>query len=92
MVTKASEPGLNTVELIASGIVQLIINTPLGQQAHEDQAAMRAAAIRHNVLLISTMSAAQAVVSGIKALRKKELRVRSLQHHHAGSVSPSLHS
>ncbi len=92
LVTKASEPGLNTVRLISSGTVQLIINTPLGQRAHEDQTAMRAAAIRHNILLISTMSAAQAAVSGIKALRKKELRVRSLQQHHAVSVSPSLHS
>jgi carbamoyl-phosphate synthase large subunit len=70
-VTKASEPGLNTVRLISSGTVGLIINTPLGQRAHEDQAAMRAAAIRHNILLISTMSAAQAAVSGIKALRKR---------------------
>ncbi|MCB8928844.1 MAG: carbamoyl-phosphate synthase large subunit [Ardenticatenaceae bacterium] len=92
LVPKASEPGLNTVRLISSGGVQLIINTPLGQQAHEDQAALRAAAIRHNILLISTMSAAQAAVSGIKALRKKELRVRSLQQHHAASASPSLHS
>ena len=92
VVTKASEPGLNTVRLIASGAVQLIINTPLGQQAHEDQAALRSTAIQHNILLISTMSAAQAAVSGIKALRKKELRVRSLQVHHAGSASFSLHS
>ena len=92
MVTKASESGLNTVQLISSGAVQLIINTPLGQQAHEDQAAMRATAIQHNILLISTMSAAQAAVSGIKALRKKELRVRSLQQHHASSDSFSLHS
>ncbi|MCA9919522.1 MAG: carbamoyl-phosphate synthase large subunit, partial [Anaerolineales bacterium] len=94
MVTKASEPGLNTVRLISSGAVQLIINTPLGPQAHKDQAALRSAAIRYNVLLISTMSAAQAAVSGIKALRQKDLRVRSLQVHHAGSVSSSssLHS
>jgi carbamoyl-phosphate synthase large subunit len=92
MVTKASEPGLNTVQLIASGAVQLIINTPLGQQAFEDQAAMRGTAIQHNILLISTMSAAQAAVSGIKALRRKELRVRSLQRHHAKSASDSVHS
>ena len=51
MVTKASEPGLNTVQLIASGAVHLIINTPLGQQAHEDQAALRATAIQHNIYL-----------------------------------------
>ena len=68
--------------LIEEGAVQLIINTPLGQTAHADQAAMYAAAIRHRVPLITTMSAAQAAVGGIKALREKALRVRSLQEHH----------
>jgi len=33
-------------------------------------------------LLISTLSAAQAAVNGIRALRQKELKVRSLQAHH----------
>ncbi|MCP5099863.1 MAG: carbamoyl phosphate synthase large subunit, partial [Chloroflexi bacterium] len=89
-VLKASEsPQQDTVHLIASGKVKLIINTPLGQQAHEDQVAMRAAAIRHNVPLITTMSAAQAAVNGIRALRKKELQVRSLQTHHEANSSSS---
>ncbi|MDT8305314.1 MAG: carbamoyl-phosphate synthase large subunit [Anaerolineae bacterium] len=80
---KASEPGENTVALITSGAVDLVINTPLGQQAHADQTAMRAAAVRHNVPLISTLSAAQAAINGIRALRERELAVRSLQQHHA---------
>lgn len=83
LVLKASEPGRNTVRLIEADKVQLIINTPLGQQAYEDQAAMRQAAIRHNIPIISTLSAAQAAVNGIQALRQKELKVRSLQVHHA---------
>jgi carbamoyl-phosphate synthase large subunit len=32
--------------------------------------------------LITTLSAAAAAVNGIRALRQKELRVRSLQEHH----------
>jgi carbamoyl-phosphate synthase large subunit len=94
-VLKASEsPNKDTVDLIASGTVSLVINTPLGQQAHEDQVAMRAAAIRHNVPLITTMSAAQAAVNGIRALRQKELKVRSLQKHYEATISSSswLHS
>jgi carbamoyl-phosphate synthase large subunit len=82
-VPKASQPGPNTVDLITSGEIDLIVNTPLGQQAHADQTAMRAAAIGHQVPLISTLSAAQAAVNGIRALREKELAVRSLQRHHA---------
>lgn len=92
MVKKAAERGLNTVQLIASGMVQLVINTPLGQQAHQDPAAMQSTAIQHNVFLITTISAAQAAVSGIKALQKKDLRVRSLQQHHAGGVASTPHS
>jgi carbamoyl-phosphate synthase large subunit len=81
-VAKAFQPGQTTVDLIASGVVNLIINTPLGQQAHADQTAMRSAAIQHDVLLISTLSAAQAAVNGKRALRQKGLQVRSLQAHH----------
>lgn len=93
-VQKANAAEDNTVELIASGKVSLVINTPLGPQAHKDQAAMRAAAIRHNVPLITTMSAAQAAVNGIRALRQKELKVRSLQTHHgrASEVSSASSS
>jgi carbamoyl-phosphate synthase large subunit len=80
---KASEPGTNnTVELISGGQIDLVINTPLGQQAYADQAAMRAAAIQHSVPLITTLSAAQAAVNGIQIMRQKELKVRSLQAHH----------
>jgi carbamoyl-phosphate synthase large subunit len=82
-VAKASEPGLTTVRLIKEGLVGLVLNTPLGQRAYADQAAMYQAAIQHNVPLITTLSAAQAAVNGIQALRKKELSVRSLQAHHA---------
>jgi carbamoyl-phosphate synthase large subunit len=81
-VAKASEPGLTTVRLIKEGMVGLVLNTPLGQRAYADQAAMYQAAIQHNVPLITTLSAAQAAVNGIQALRKKELTVRSLQTHH----------
>jgi carbamoyl-phosphate synthase large subunit len=81
-VPKAGEGGADTVTLIKSGAIGLVINTPLGERAYADQAAMRAAAIQFKVPLISTLSAAQAAVNGIRALREKELSVRSLQVHH----------
>jgi len=81
-VAKAGQAGTTTVDLITSGAVQLVINTPLGQQARDDQQAMYAAAIAHRVPLITTLSAAQAAVGGIRALRARDLRVRPLQEHH----------
>lgn len=68
--------------MVEAGELQLIINTPLGQRAYDDSGAMRVAAIRHNIPLLTTLSAAQAAVNGIRALRQKELKVRSLQAHH----------
>jgi carbamoyl-phosphate synthase large subunit len=84
-VAKASDPsaaGHTTVELIGSGKIHLIINTPLGQQSQVDGQALRAAAIRHRVPLLTTLSAAQAAVNGIRALQQEELSVNSLQAHH----------
>jgi len=79
---KAGREGRTTVDLISDGAIGLVINTPLGSQAYADQAAMYAAAVRHGVPLLTTTSAAQAAVAGIKALRGWELKVRALQDHH----------
>ena len=84
VINKASETAeSNTVKLIKSGDVQLVINTPLGQRAYGDGELLRRAAIEQDVLILTTMSAAQAAVSGIRALRQKGLSVRSLQAHYA---------
>jgi hypothetical protein len=39
--------------------------------------------VRHDIPLTTTLSAAQAAVNGIKALRKEALTVRSLQEIYA---------
>jgi carbamoyl-phosphate synthase large subunit len=44
---------------------------------------MRAAAVMRNIPLLTTLSAAAAAVSGIQALKTKDLTVCSLQAHHA---------
>ncbi len=77
-----SEGGRHIVDRIRAGEVDLIINTPLGSAAHADGIAIRTAAIRYGVPLMTTLSAAQAAVNGIRALQERQLRVRSLQAHH----------
>jgi carbamoyl-phosphate synthase large subunit len=71
-------PG-NVLHLVKNGIVQLIVNTPLGQGAYDDNRAMRMNAVLHNVPMMTTLSAATAAVQGIRALRADGLDVRSLQ-------------
>src|SRR5581483_614706 len=81
-IRKVSEGTPNVVDAIREGKIQLIINTPLGGQAHDDGMALRSAAHVHRVPITTTLSAAQATVQGIRALREKPLKVRSLQTHH----------
>ena len=85
VVPKTNRGPEDTVTLISNGTVGMVINTPLGQGTYEDQEAMRSAAIRHKVPLLSTLSAASAAINGIKLLKRSELDVRSLQDHHGVS-------
>ncbi len=82
VVNKVSEGSPHIVDLIEQGEIHLILNTPLGRRSHDDTQDVRAAAIRYNVPLLTTLSAAAAAVNGIMALQGKELKVRSLQAHH----------
>ncbi len=81
---RAARPTANTRRWTRSrdGKFALIINTPLGKSSREDGVRIRALATRMEVPLITTLSAAQAAVNGIQALRQKELSVRSLQEHY----------
>ncbi|MHB2019919.1 MAG: carbamoyl-phosphate synthase large subunit [Candidatus Xenobia bacterium] len=82
-VNKVSDGSPHIVDLIADGRIDLIINTPYGQTAHGDGSHLRMAAVRHNVPLLTTLSAASAAIRGITALRKSALEVQSLQEHYA---------
>ena len=76
------EGGYSTLDAMREGKVHLIINTPLGPKSRDDGARIRGLATRLEIPLITTLSAAQAAVNGIRAMRQKELRVRSLQEHY----------
>ena len=80
-VNKFSAGSPHTVDLIRDAKVQLVLNTPFGPDTHSDGAEIRAAAIAMDIPLLTTLSAAAAAVSAIQALRRKELRYRSLQSH-----------
>ncbi len=81
-INKMADGSPHTVDLIRSGEVQLILNTPLGPNAHFDGAEIRAAATLMDIPLLTTLSAAAAAVSAIQAANKDKLRYRSLQNHY----------
>ncbi len=84
-VNKVSEGPPHVVDYIRRGEVDLILNTPLGRDAYADGVQIRQAAVRHGIPLLTTLSAAAAAVQGIRALRERELEVRSLQEHYRRS-------
>lgn len=81
-INKVSQGSPHIVDAIEKGEISLIINTPLGGRAHSDGAKLRQTAVRWGVPLITTLSAAQAAINGIRAMHEHSLRVRSLQEHY----------
>ena len=70
------------VDLIKSGQVDLVLNTPLGKDSFFDESAIRRAAVQYNVPCITTLSGGAAVASGISALQRNRRDVRALQDYH----------
>ena len=71
-----------TLDAMRNGKIDLIINTPLGPNSRSDGQKIRTLATRMEIPLITTLSAAQAAVSGIRAVMAAELNVLSLQEHY----------
>ncbi len=89
-VYKVNEGRPNVVDLIKTGKIQLILNTPLGRKSFYDERAIRRAAIRHQIPCITTIEGATAAVSGVEALQQHSIEVRSLQDMHERFPMPEL--
>ena len=67
------------VELIGSGIIDLVINTPVGRGTRQDGWSIRTAAIQRSVPCITTSAGFAAAVAGIDALQRGGLTVKPMQ-------------
>ena len=67
------------VELLNSGDVDLVINTPVGRGTRADGWAIRTAAVQRSIPCITTTAGFSAAVEGIKALQRGELHVSPIQ-------------
>jgi carbamoyl-phosphate synthase large subunit len=77
------EVGVDAVDLISSGKVDLVVNTPRGRGPRADGMHIRRAALAHGVACVTTVSAAIAAAAGIGEELAREPEVRSLQQYHA---------
>jgi len=78
-VYKVGEGRPNVVDAIKNGEVQMVINTPLGAQSRFDEYDIGRSAIRYKVPAITTISGAQAAVRGIRNIKGRSIKYRSLQ-------------
>ncbi len=75
----SSQEPLDAVEIISSGKVDLIINTPRGRGARADGDYIRRASSKNGISCITTLQAAAAAGKAIRARRSNVLVVRALQ-------------
>ncbi|HSS11544.1 MAG TPA: carbamoyl-phosphate synthase large subunit [Acidimicrobiales bacterium] len=76
---EVTSPGrVDAIDLIGSGKVQLVVNTPRGRGPRADGAHIRRAANLHQVACLTTVAAARAAAAGIADWAVHSLSVRSL--------------
>ncbi len=79
---KVSTGDRRILDMIESGEIAMVINTPVGSRSVEDEKAIRMAAISKKVPCVTTMSGFHALVLGLLSLPPtggKDLSIRSLQ-------------
>ncbi len=81
-VLKVHEGRPNAIDLLLSGKIHLLVNTPLGKLTQQDDYAIRRAALQQRVPYTTTLSAASAACDAIIALKSRAGEVRSLQEWH----------
>jgi len=89
-VNKVYEGRPHIVDHLINRDIDLVINTPLGQASHEDDALIRQSALKFDIPCITTISGAGAAVEGIAAMIDRGLDVHSLQELHSKSLTVSL--
>ena len=79
-IYKVGEGRPNTLDGIKNKEISLVINTPLGAQSRFDENSIGIAAIQSRIPVLTTLSAAQALIKAIKSTNKNQ--VRTIQEIH----------
>jgi len=76
---KSGIDGRSAVDLIETGEINLVINTPFGRDSKKDGWFIRSSAVARGIPCITTIPGLKAAVSGIKALKSAPISTKSLQ-------------
>ena len=69
----------NVIDLINEGVINLIINTPSGDETQSDGFVLRTAAVQHGLTYVTTLAAAQAMTVGMEVAADQGLDIVALQ-------------
>ncbi|MEE9394106.1 MAG: carbamoyl-phosphate synthase large subunit [Planctomycetota bacterium] len=78
-IHKIAEGRPNVADYLKNGEVVLVINTPSGTGPRTDEAKIRGVAISRGIPCLTTLPAAQALISAIDAKKRLGVRVAALQ-------------
>lgn len=81
-VFKVGENRPDVVDMIKNGDINLVVNTPLGEESRFDEYAIGWAAVQQKIPFVTTLSAASSVAEGIARMKSGDLGVKSLQEYY----------
>ena len=79
IVGKIADGDNHILDMIKTGKINLIINTPSGKKGHSDMKPMRNFSVMQGVPCVTTIQGAQATVNGIESIKKEDFDVAPIQ-------------
>ena len=81
LVRKVQEGSPNVIDIMRSGGIRLIINTPADKASRQDHIRIMRAAVDYGIPYITTLQAARAAAMAIDAIKREEITIEQLQHY-----------
>ncbi|MBN3961285.1 carbamoyl-phosphate synthase large subunit [Nostoc sp. NMS8] len=81
LVLKLHEGRPHVLDAIKNQKIQLIINTPSGEEAQTDARLIRRTALAYKIPIITTIAGAKATVAAIRSLQNTTLDVKTIQEY-----------
>jgi carbamoyl-phosphate synthase large subunit len=81
LVLKLHEGRPHVLDAIKNKKIQLIINTPSGEEAQTDARLIRRTALAYKIPIITTIAGAKATVAAIRSLQNTTLDVKTIQEY-----------
>ncbi|MEB3163815.1 MAG: carbamoyl-phosphate synthase large subunit [Prochlorothrix sp.] len=84
LILKVHEGRPHVLDAIKNEQLQLLINSPVGQEAQLDDRSIRRTALSYKIPVVTTVAGAKATVAAIKAMQTAPLEVKAIQDYHKG--------